>query len=157
VTVVSTLTPTTPFIVTSFGYVLARAGFGLLVPGITHVAMRDVAAPVAGAASAVLNSSRQLGTAVGLALVGAVGAATTHHTWTKSSYGQSHTADPIASGDLRSLPPPMQAAARHAFETGYHAALALCVAALLTATWLSLHAFKERPAPARTAREEPSL
>ena len=33
---------TTPFIVTAVGFLLCGAGFGLLVPGVTHVAMRDV-------------------------------------------------------------------------------------------------------------------
>jgi MFS transporter, DHA2 family, methylenomycin A resistance protein len=70
----------TPFILTAFGYVLAGAGFGVLVPGVTHVAMRDVPAGVSGAASGVVNASRQVGTSVGLAVLGSLGvtAATSH-------------------------------------------------------------------------------
>jgi MFS family permease len=159
VAALSTLTPSTPFIVAGIGYLVAGVGFGLLVAGMTHVAMRDVAAPVAGAASAVLNSSRQLGTAVGLALVGAIGATTTQHTWSESRYGHTHTAHGhIATGNLHSVPSHMQPTASTAFETGYHVALALCVVSLLGAVWLSLHAFKQRTAPIGTTRaKEPSL
>jgi EmrB/QacA subfamily drug resistance transporter len=155
----STLTPTTPFIVAGIGYLVAGVGFGLLVPGITHAAMRDVAGPVAGAASAVLNSSRQLGTAVGLALVGAIGAAATQHAWGSSRYGQTHVASgDIATGNLHGLPSHMQATARNAFEIGYHVALSICIAGLLVAVWLSLQALKQRTAPTEAARvKEPSL
>ncbi|QIY68815.1 MFS transporter [Streptomyces sp. RLB1-33] len=159
VAALNTLTPTTPFFVAGIGYLVAGVGFGLLVPGITHVAMRDVSGPVAGAASAVLNSSRQLGTAVGLALVGAIGAAVTHHTWAASRFGHAHSASgSIATGNLHGVPSHMQATARDAFAMGYHVALGICIASLLVAVWLSLQAFKQRPAHAEAARaKEPSL
>jgi MFS family permease len=38
----SLASPVTPFAVTAAGYLLAGAGFGLLVPALTHLAMRDV-------------------------------------------------------------------------------------------------------------------
>jgi len=140
----STLTPTSPFAVAGIGYLIAGAGFGLLVPGITHVAMRDVPVAVAGAASAVLNSARQLGTAAGLALIGAIGAAITHHTWNAPRSGRTASdAGSIATGNLSSVPARMHTAAAHAFEAGYHAALVACVASLLIAVWLSLRAFKQ--------------
>ncbi|WP_425840151.1 MFS transporter [Streptomyces fractus] len=105
----STLTHSTPFAVAGLGYLVAGVGFGLLVPGITHVAMHDVSASVAGAASAVLNSSRQLGTAVGLALVGAIGAAATHRSWASSRFGATQAASrSIATGDLHAVPSPMR-------------------------------------------------
>lgn len=144
VAVLSTLTSTTPFVVAGIGYLVAGVGFGLLVPGITHVAMRDVSGPVAGAASAVLNSSRQLGTAVGLALVGAIGAAMTQHTWAASRFGHTlSTSSSIATGSLRGVPTHMQPTARNAFEMGYHVALGICIASLLVAVWLSLQALMQ--------------
>ncbi|MFJ9082758.1 MFS transporter [Streptomyces sp. NPDC102384] len=155
VAVLSTLTSTTPFGVAGIGYLVAGVGFGLLVPGITHVAMRDVSVSVAGAASAVLNSSRQLGTAVGLALVAAIGVAVTHHAWAASRFGHTHAASrSIATGDLHGVPARMQATARNAFEVGYHVALGLCVASLLVAVWLSLRAFRQRPAHAEAIPEK---
>jgi EmrB/QacA subfamily drug resistance transporter len=159
VAALSTLTSTTPFAVAAVGYLVAGVGFGLLVPGITNVAMRDVAGPVAGAASAVLNSSRQLGTAVGLALVGAAGTSATQHSWGASRYGQAHVpSSPIAAGNLHGLGPGMQATASNAFEIGYHVALGVCIASLLVAVWLSAHAFKQRPAPiGAITGKEPSL
>lgn len=148
----STLTATTPFTVAAVGYLVAGVGFGLLVPGITNVAMRDVAGPVSGAASAVLNSSRQLGTAVGLALVGAVGAAITQRSWGASRYGHARIpSGPIAAGSLNGVPPRMQATASDAFEIGYHVALGVCIASLLVAVWLSAHAFRKRTAPSGLA------
>lgn len=75
--VLAALGATTPFPVAAIGYLIAGTGFGLLVPGVTQVAMSELPAALSGAASAVLNSSRQLGTATGLAVVGAVGAAVT--------------------------------------------------------------------------------
>lgn len=155
----STLSSTTPFVVAGLGYLISGVGFGLLVPGITHVAMRDISGPVAGAASAVLNSSRQLGTAIGLALVGAIGAAMTHHTWAASRFGYTGPApSTIATGNLEGIPAHMQATARNAFETGYHVALGICVASLLVAVGLSLQALKQRTPQTGTARDkEPTL
>lgn len=140
----SALTPTTPFAVAAIGYLVAGVGFGLLVPGITHAAMLDVPVAVAGAASAVLNSSRQLGTAAGLALIGAIGAAITHHIWNAPRSGRTASdAGSIATGNLSSVPAHMHTAAANAFEAGYHVALAACVASLLIAGWLSLQAFRQ--------------
>ncbi|MEV4111692.1 hypothetical protein [Nonomuraea sp. NPDC049695] len=145
--------------VAAVGYVAAGIGFGLLVPGITHVAMRNIAGPVAGAASAVLNSSRQLGTAVGLALVGAIGAATTQHTWTNSRFGDTGSGSAsIATGNLQGIPAHMQDTARSAFEMGYHVALGVCIASLLLAVGLSLRALKQQTPRTEALRvKEPSL
>lgn len=155
----STVTSTSPFMVAGVGYVLAGIGFGLLVPAITHVAMRDIARPVAGAASAVLNSSRQLGTSLGLALVGAIGAAATQHAWTSSRFGPTSPASgAIATGNLHGIPAHMQDAARSAFETGYHVALGVCVASLVVAVGLSLWTLTQRTQSTEPTRvKEPSL
>jgi MFS transporter, DHA2 family, methylenomycin A resistance protein len=154
----STFSSTSPFVIAGVGYLVAGIGFGLLVPGITHVAMRDIAGPVTGAASAVLNSSRQLGTAVGLALVGAVGAAATQHTWTTSRFGNTRTGSAsIATGNLQAIPAHMRGTARSAFEIGYHVALGVCVASLLLAVGLSTRALRQRtPRTASRRVKEPS-
>lgn len=64
---------TTPFAVSALGYALYGGGFGTFVPAVTHVAMRDVPSGVSGAASGVLNASRQIGSSVCLALFGTLG------------------------------------------------------------------------------------
>jgi hypothetical protein len=71
--VLSFASPSTPFLVTVVGYALSGAGFGMLVPALTHVAMRDVATGMSGVASGVLNAARQLGTSIGLAVLGTIG------------------------------------------------------------------------------------
>jgi predicted MFS family arabinose efflux permease len=70
-----------PFALTAAGYLLAGAGFGVLVPGVTNVAMRDVPAGASGAASGVVNAARQVGTSVGLAVLGSLGAAAAISNW----------------------------------------------------------------------------
>lgn len=153
VATLATLTHATPFAAAGAGYAIAGAGFGLLVPGVTHVALRDVPGPVAGAASAVLNSSRQLGTAAGLALVGATGAAVTHRTWTATRPGHRPVdTDALVTGDLAALPPGLRHAARGAFEAGYHVALLLCVMSLAVAVGLSVRASRRKPEATGTAK-----
>ena len=77
--------PPAPFAVTAVGFLLCGAGFGLLVPGVTHVAMRDVPPGISGAASSVVNASRQLGTSVGLAVLGTLGVTSAIANWTATA------------------------------------------------------------------------
>jgi EmrB/QacA subfamily drug resistance transporter len=53
-------------------WVLAGVGLGLVFAPMTTVAMRDITPAMAGAASGVLNTTRQLGSVIGAAVVGAV-------------------------------------------------------------------------------------
>ncbi len=76
---------------------LSGAGFGALVPAITHVAMGDVPAGASGTASGLLNSSRQAGTSVGLAVLGSIGAGAATAGW---------------AAQAGRFPPPVRAAAR---------------------------------------------
>jgi len=64
---------TTPFVLTAAGYICCGGGFGTFVPAVTHVAMRDVPRGASGAASGLVNASRQVGTSVGLAVLGSLG------------------------------------------------------------------------------------
>ena len=75
---------TPPFVLTAIGYGLfgAGAGFGTVIRGTTQVAMRDVPAGMSGAASGELNASRQIGTSVGLAVLGAIGVNAAISDWT---------------------------------------------------------------------------
>ena len=52
--------------------IIAGAGMGLTFAPMTTVAMRNISPRVAGAASGVLNTTRQLGAAIGSAVVGAL-------------------------------------------------------------------------------------
>src|SRR5258708_948852 len=52
--------------------IVAGAGLGMTFAPMTTVAMRNIEPRVAGSASAVLNTTRQLGAAVGSAVIGAI-------------------------------------------------------------------------------------
>jgi MFS family permease len=52
--------------------IIAGAGMGMTFAPMTTVAMRNISPRMAGAASGVLNTTRQLGAAIGSAVVGAV-------------------------------------------------------------------------------------
>ena len=52
--------------------IIAGAGIGMTFAPMTTVAMRNIEPRVAGAASAVLNTIRQLGAAIGSAVIGAI-------------------------------------------------------------------------------------
>ena len=52
--------------------IIAGAGMGMTFAPMTTVAMRNIAPRVAGSASAVLNTIRQLGAAIGSAVIGAI-------------------------------------------------------------------------------------
>jgi hypothetical protein len=144
------LTGATSFLVAAFGYVVAGAGFGALVPSITHIAMRDVPSNAAGAGSAVLNCSRQLGTATGLAIVGALGSAATAVDWGSATIGQlthpSSYATALASGRLatvlQKIGERFRDASVGAFLYGYHVALFACVLCLVIATLIATKAFR---------------
>ncbi len=77
----STLTPSSPFAIAVIGYVLFGAGTGMWIPGVANVAMRDVPPGLSGTASGVFNASRQVGTSIGLAILGAIGVDAATSAW----------------------------------------------------------------------------
>ena len=64
-----------PFLQAVPGYVLVGVGYGTAVPAISAVAMGAIEVERAGVASGVLNTARQVGTAVGLAALGSIATA----------------------------------------------------------------------------------
>jgi EmrB/QacA subfamily drug resistance transporter len=70
VTALSTATATQSTFILPF--ILTGIGLGLVMAPMTTVAMRDITPAMAGAASGVLNTTRQLGAVLGSAAVGAV-------------------------------------------------------------------------------------
>jgi Major Facilitator Superfamily len=77
----SMLSASSPFAMTGVWYVLSGIGYGTTAPAVANVAMRDVPLEVAGAASGALSAARQVGTSVGLALLGAVGGVAASADW----------------------------------------------------------------------------
>jgi MFS transporter, DHA2 family, methylenomycin A resistance protein len=152
----SFVTPTTPFILTVAGYVVSGAGVGTLVPGITHVAMRDVPSGVSGAASGVVNASRQIGTSVGLAVLGSIGVGAAVSDWTAKAgrfpapirvraLGQAQN---VGGGRIGAVSHALGSAYRQpaaqSFVHGYHLAVTAGAACLLAAAVVAIIGFRAR-------------
>ena len=139
----STAGAATPFVWTAVGYLVAGAGFGLLAPGTAHIAMRDVPSGVSGVASGVLNASRQVGTSIGLAVLGAIGVHATSSAW-RAKAGQfpdsvraralAQTQN-VSGARISVVRDHLGSAYRHpaaeSFAHGYHVALAVGAACLV--------------------------
>jgi DHA2 family methylenomycin A resistance protein-like MFS transporter len=77
----SQLTTTTPFPWPAACYVVVGVGFGLMVPAGSSAAMAEVPPGSSGIGSALFNSCRQIGTAMGLAILGSVAASVILADW----------------------------------------------------------------------------
>ena len=64
-----------PFLQAVPGYLLVGAGYGAAAPAVSAIAMGAIEVERAGVASGVLNSARQVGSAVGLAALGSIATA----------------------------------------------------------------------------------
>jgi DHA2 family methylenomycin A resistance protein-like MFS transporter len=147
-----------PFALTAGGYLLAGAGFGVLVPSVTHVAMRDVPAGASGAASGVVNAARQVGTSVGLAVLGSVGAAAAISNWhamtarlpAPARQAAARQAQNVAGARVtavtQALGPAYRHAAARAFTHGYQLAVGVGAICLLAAAVTAMLGFRQ-PAP----------
>jgi MFS family permease len=62
-------------------YLLNGLGYGLLVPAVSSAGMGAVPPERSGVGSGILNSSRQIGAAVGLAVLGSISVATASASW----------------------------------------------------------------------------
>jgi hypothetical protein len=140
--------------------VLLGVGWGTLVPGVVNVAMRDVPPGVSGGASGLVNAARQVGTSVGLAVLGAIGVHAATSAWASRSAGvpgAAGQAQYVAGGQIaavtRALGPQYRADAVASFVAGYHLALmvaagATLVAAVVAAVGLRAGAGAVAPTPA---------
>lgn len=68
----SRIAPGTPFVDVAWRLALVGGGFSLMLSPLSAAALASVAAQRAGLASSVANTTRQVGTVVGIALLGAV-------------------------------------------------------------------------------------
>jgi len=129
------LTPGAGLLAASPGYVLIGAGYGMAVPTISAVAVSALPLEHSGLASGVLNSARQVGTAVGLAALGSVGLAVTRNSWaaksaqlpTSAQAGAPDVVQDVSGGQgsvvAQQLGPAAQPLADSAFVDGLHVAL----------------------------------
>jgi EmrB/QacA subfamily drug resistance transporter len=112
-------------------FVLGGAGMGLSFVPVTIASLTGVQRTDAGVASGLINTSRQIGGAIGIAVVSAIAATST------SNYAKAHEAITAASG----------IALDHGFRTGLYVLTGLMLAGALIAVTVL------RPAPAVPAVE----
>jgi EmrB/QacA subfamily drug resistance transporter len=114
------------------GFVLGGAGMGFSFVPITIASLTGVERAEAGVASGLINTSRQIGGAVGIAAISAIAAAST------SGYVSSHPG----------LTPTSAAALDHGFQTALYVLTGLLVLGAVTAATL----VRPTPAPAASAK-----
>ncbi|HEY7048390.1 MAG TPA: MFS transporter [Jatrophihabitantaceae bacterium] len=155
--------PGSPFALTAVGYVVSGAGFGTLVPALALVAMRDVPAGTSGGASGVLNAARQLGSSVGLAVLGTVGVSATIADWHRraATFPAAVHAQALDQGQnvggariaavARALGPDYRPAAVQSFAHGYHLAVGLGAAGLVVAAAVGALGLRRLASPTEAA------
>jgi EmrB/QacA subfamily drug resistance transporter len=117
-------------------FVLGGAGMGLSFVPVTIASLTGVAPTDAGVASGLINTSRQIGGAVGIAAVSAIAATST------SNYADTHA-----------LAPTSGLALDHGFQTGLYALTGL----LLLGAAIAVTLVRSAPPPARALEDEPVL
>ena len=140
------------------------AGLALTMPTTSATAMAAVDPRKAGVASGVINSARQVGAAVGLAVLGAVGATLATDSWADSASGlpaglQDRAAglnDLVIGGQGRVIGqiagPAAQQSAFEAFVTGVNGAMWVGAALTFAAAMTAFFGLKGVPSP---RNEEP--
>jgi hypothetical protein len=81
----SRLTSATPFAWAAACYVLVGVGFALMVPAGSRAAMAEVPEGSSGIGSGLFNACRQIGTTMGLAILGSIGASVILADWHRQS------------------------------------------------------------------------
>jgi MFS transporter, DHA2 family, methylenomycin A resistance protein len=129
------LTPGAGLLAAAPGYVLIGMGYGMAVPTISSIAVSALPPERSGLAAGVLNSARQVGTALGLATLGAVGLAITRRSWaaqsaqlpTSAQAGAPDIVQDVSGGQGSVVAQQLGAAAKplvdRAFVDGLHVAL----------------------------------
>jgi len=156
----SFLTPGAGLLAASPGYVLIGAGYGMAVPTISSAAVSALPLEHSGLASGVLNSARQVGAAVGLAVLGSVGLAVTRNSWaalsaqlpTAAQAGAPDVVQDVSGGQgsvvAQQLGPAAKPLVDSAFVDGLHVALLIGGGLMLVA---AAFAFMTLRRPAVTA------
>jgi EmrB/QacA subfamily drug resistance transporter len=137
-----------PYTFAVVAYLCVGLGFGILVPASSTVAMSEVPPGASGIASGLLNTSRQIGTSVGLAVLGSIGVGLAVHEWNRRLAAlpvglQARARDlasDVAGGQVDTVARSLGAGARHdavaSFLHGYQGAMTVGGVALLAAAVL---------------------
>ncbi len=156
----SRLTADSTFAAACPGYLLIGLGYGMLVPAVSAAAMAAVGAEHSGVGSGILNSSRQVGAAVGLAVLGSISVAAVSNAWLASPGALPETARAKAAALLQQvagaeadavaaiLGPEARLAAIDAFLSGYRAAMMIAGVLLVVAAVIAFAGLRAgTPAP----------
>jgi DHA2 family methylenomycin A resistance protein-like MFS transporter len=156
----------TPFWPAGVGYTILGLGYGLAVPLVSSEAMGDVPAALAGTGSGILNSARQIGASVGLAVLGSIGVGLAGHAWTnriprlpRAVQVEATTLRPSVAGAQATvvasrLGPEATAPAVDSFLVGYHAAMLSGGVALVLAAGFAFVGLRPRTRVANAAAGE---
>jgi MFS family permease len=151
-------------------YILMGGGIALAMPSTSAMAMGAVETERAGIASGVINASRQVGAAMGIAILGAVGASLAGNAWADRTAGLTGAAaaraDALTEAVIggqgasvgRAAGPAAEQAALEAFVSGVRGAMWVAAGLLLAAAlvgFVGLMGRREEPldAPVGDARE----
>jgi EmrB/QacA subfamily drug resistance transporter len=137
-------------------YVLAGLGYGLLVPAVSAAAMAFVPGDRSGTGSGILSSARQVGAAVGLAVMGSIAVAVASDAWRAGAAARSAGARArsdavvqlVAGGEGRAVGrvvgPDAVDAAFDAFVSGLHRSLTVAGIGLLVASAIAFWGLRAR-------------
>ncbi len=144
-------------------YLLNGLGYGLLVPAVSSAGMSAIPLERSGVGSGTLNSARQIGAAVGLAVLGSLSVAAAANAWRRRLDGLPAAAraqtpglvQKVAGAEAHAvaavLGPSALEPALHAFMTGYRVALTVAGALLLVGAVIAFAALRPRAMGASTA------
>ena len=146
-------------------FVLIGAGLALTMPSTSALGMCAVDRTRAGIASGVVNASRQVGGAIGIAVLGSITAKVAVDNWLSSSAAaalpnQGHAAEDLVVGGQTELVgqaagPDAATAASHAFVQGMQVSMYVAAALCLVAAGLAATVLKVR-VTAAVAEQAPS-
>jgi MFS transporter, DHA2 family, methylenomycin A resistance protein len=159
--VMSQLTPTSTFALPAVSYVLVGVGFGLMVPAGSAAAMAEVPPDSSGIGSGLFNACRQIGTAMGLAILGSIATSVIVADWRtqvrsfapSGRPGAGSLAADVAGGQVKAVTAALGRHARgpavasylHGFETALIAA-SVILAAAGALGFLGLRRLRQLPA-----------
>ena len=161
----SRLTTATPFVWAAACYVLVGVGFALMVPATSTAAMASVPEGSSGIGSGLFNACRQIGTAMGLAILGSIGASVILADWHRQSGsfppaerpGAAQAGADVAGGQVHAAAAVVGRLAldpaKSAFLRGFGLALLLAGAILATAGLVGFLGLRHLASPAHRPRQ----
>ncbi|MDX6523525.1 MAG: hypothetical protein QOI17_1038 [Gaiellales bacterium] len=147
-------------------YIVAGAGIAMTMPAVSAAGMAAVDQAKAGVASGVINASRQVGGALGVAVLGAVVSVRVSNVWTHGSQlvplvtggqGTKIRDAAIAQGASPQAAAALQADALHAFVHGVQGAMLVGALLAFSAAMAAFFGLRHAPIAAQQAADSPPV